>query len=196
MPPLLFSFMSSFFSSSLLFLFPFLSLLWFSALSDTKETLTLVSSPNDGGETSAAIPYWWRVTTQIWVVLLISWIKFPKLHGGETSGSVAKCRLFSQANLLISSKTVIFKIKRDLFVATNKIKLRYVLVLAILSRAIMGAFLPITQQEELMRCRAMATEWGNKNQSLSYQGKFDWHFDQRRGNLVWVSGEFELSASS
>ena len=94
-------------------------------------------------------------------------------HGGETSGSVAKCRLFSQANLLISSKTVIFKIKRDLFVAPNKIKLRYVLVLAILSRALMGAYLPITQQEELMRCRAMATEWGNKNQSLSYQGKFD-----------------------
>ena len=36
------------FSSSLLFSFPLLSLLWFSALSDTKETLTLVSSPNDG----------------------------------------------------------------------------------------------------------------------------------------------------
>ena len=44
-----------------------------------------------------------------------------------------------------------FHQKRNLFVAPNKIKLRYVLVLAILSRAIMGAFLPITQEEELMR---------------------------------------------
>ena len=28
---------------------------------------------NDVWETSAEIPYWWRVTTQIWVVLLIGW---------------------------------------------------------------------------------------------------------------------------
>ena len=34
-------------------------------------TLPLVSPPNDVWETSAEIPYWWRVTTQIWVVLLI-----------------------------------------------------------------------------------------------------------------------------
>ena len=31
----------------------------------------LVSPPNDVWETSAEIPYWWRVTTQIWVVHLI-----------------------------------------------------------------------------------------------------------------------------
>ena len=49
--------------------------------------------------------------TQIWVVLLIGWIKFPTQHDqygisalvsqmsfdGETSGSIAKHRLFSQA---------------------------------------------------------------------------------------------------
>ena len=34
-------------------------------------TLPLVSSPNDNWETSADIPYWSRVTTQIWAVLLI-----------------------------------------------------------------------------------------------------------------------------
>ena len=34
-------------------------------------TLPLVSPPNDVWETSAKIPYWWRVTTQISVVLLI-----------------------------------------------------------------------------------------------------------------------------
>ena len=36
-------------------------------------TLPLVSPPNDVWETSADIPYWWYVTTQIWVVLLIGW---------------------------------------------------------------------------------------------------------------------------
>ena len=73
----------------------------------------------------AEIPYWWRVTTQIWVVLLIGraawefdsanqkhypdlgsdassvWISAlvsPTSFGGETSGGVAKCRLFSQAS--------------------------------------------------------------------------------------------------
>ena len=34
-------------------------------------TPPLVSRPNDVRETSAEIPYWWRVTTQIWVVFLI-----------------------------------------------------------------------------------------------------------------------------
>ena len=29
---------------------------------------------------NAKIPYWWRVTTQIWVVLLIGWSKFPCWH--------------------------------------------------------------------------------------------------------------------
>ena len=33
--------------------------------------LLLVSPPNDVWETSAEIPYWWCVITQIWVVLLI-----------------------------------------------------------------------------------------------------------------------------
>ena len=32
---------------------------------------SLVSSRNDAWETSTTIPYWWRVTSQIWVVLLI-----------------------------------------------------------------------------------------------------------------------------
>ena len=34
-------------------------------------TPTTVSRRNDVWETSADIPYWWRVTTQIWVVFLI-----------------------------------------------------------------------------------------------------------------------------
>ena len=38
----------------------------------------LVSPWNDVWDRSAEIPYWWRVTTQIWVVLLIGWSKFPR----------------------------------------------------------------------------------------------------------------------
>ena len=30
---------------------------------------------------AVVIPCWWRVTNQIWVVLLIGWIKFPTWHG-------------------------------------------------------------------------------------------------------------------
>ena len=84
-------------------------------------TLPLVSPSNDVWETSAEIPYWCRVTTQIWVVLLsgfaawemwfnqsealprsrhqygISALVSQTSFGGETSGSVAKFRLFSQA---------------------------------------------------------------------------------------------------
>ena len=36
---------------------------------------------NDVWETSAETPYWWSVTTQIWVVLLIGWNKFPTIPG-------------------------------------------------------------------------------------------------------------------
>ena len=62
--------------------------------------LPLVFPPNDAWETSEEIPYWWRVTTQIWVVTrqqLISALVSQTSFGGETSGRVAKCRLFSQA---------------------------------------------------------------------------------------------------
>ena len=90
-------------------------------------TLPLVSPPNDVWEKSAEIPYWWLVTIQIWVVLWLVESNFPRgtinqehyldlgserhqygiptlvsqtSFGGETSGSVAKCRLFSQANII------------------------------------------------------------------------------------------------
>ena len=39
----------------------------------------------------------------------------------------------------------------------------------------------------------MASEWGYKNQNSSYQGNFQWNFDQGKGNLVWVSEELGLS---
>ena len=99
-------------------------------------TPPLVSPRNDVWETSAEIPYWRRVTTQIWVVLLTGWSKFPKPQAvrpirsttqywvvtshqygisalvsqmsfrGETSGGVVKCRLFSQARLGTELKPV------------------------------------------------------------------------------------------
>ena len=66
--------------------------------------------PHMTSETSAEIPYWWCVTTQIWVVLLIGcvaweiwfnqWEALPRSgsFGGETSGSIAKCQLFNSGN--------------------------------------------------------------------------------------------------
>ena len=74
--------------------------------------LPLVSLPNDIWEMSAEILYWWSVTTQIWVVALhqyrISTLISPTSIGGETSGSVVKCRLFSQANRQPIQNTTIF----------------------------------------------------------------------------------------
>ena len=61
----------------------------------------LVSPQNDVWETTAEIPYWWRITTQIWVVLLIGWSKFwtnqthyPDL-GGDASSVWNFCSRFS-----------------------------------------------------------------------------------------------------
>ena len=61
--------------------------MWLLAWEKTRHlaTLPLVSPPNDvkkprNQETGVEIPYWWRVTTQIWVVPLSGWIKFPTWH--------------------------------------------------------------------------------------------------------------------
>ena len=60
-------------------------------------TPPLVSPRNDVWE----IQYWWRVTTQIWVVTCYQYgISAPVSQtsfGGETSGNVPKSRLFSHA---------------------------------------------------------------------------------------------------
>ena len=84
----------------------------------------LVSSWNDVWEARTEIPYWWRVTTQIWVMLLTGWSKnfprcttnqkhYPDLGSDassvwnfgarfeEASGCFAKCGLFSQARLVV-----------------------------------------------------------------------------------------------
>ena len=82
--------------------------------------------------TRTEIPYWWRVTAQVWLVLLIGWSKFSdnqtqnpdmgktwvvshhqygisalifqaSFHG-DTSGGVARCRLFSQVVILVLPK--------------------------------------------------------------------------------------------
>ena len=39
----------------------------------------------------------------------------------------------------------------------------------------------------------IASEWSYKNQNSSYWGRFQWNFDQGKGNLVRVSGKVELS---
>ena len=88
-------------------------------------TPPLVSQRNDVWEISTEIPCWWRVSTQMQVLLLIGWSKFPTRYDqsettqiwvvirhqygisapvsqtsfrGETSGGIGKCRLFSQAS--------------------------------------------------------------------------------------------------
>ena len=65
-------------------------------------TTAFATKINDVWETSAEIPYWWRVTTQIWVVMHhqygISALVSQTSFGGETIGSVAKCWLFFKAN--------------------------------------------------------------------------------------------------
>ena len=92
------------------------------------------SLQNDEG-TSAEIPYWWRVATQNWVVLLIGWSHFStnQVLGSDASSGwnfcarfsdvisqgnqwcVANCRLFSQAKVFpLSSKTNIYRFQRDL----------------------------------------------------------------------------------
>ena len=89
-------------------------------------TTSVVFPRNNVWEMSAETPYWWRVTTQIWVVLPdlscrvrnllqpirsitqiwvvalhqygISALISQTLFRAETTGNVAKCRLFSQAS--------------------------------------------------------------------------------------------------
>ena len=54
-----------------------------------------VSLRNDVRETRAEISYWWRVNTQIWVVLLSGWSKFLSWHDQSEAqphlGSDASC---------------------------------------------------------------------------------------------------------
>ena len=52
-------------------------------------------------------------------------------------------------------------------------------------------------------CRNPVTRTLKGNQKMfelagnsSYRGKFQWNFDQGKGNLVWVNREFKLSISS
>ena len=71
--------------------------------------------------------------------------------------------------------------KLDPFVTPIKNQIAVVLGLVVL---------PIIQQEELLNKMAKKLEWCHRT---SYRGKFQWKFYQGKGNLVLVSGEFELS---
>ena len=77
----------------------------------------LISPPNGVWSTSAEIPYWWRGTTQIWVVTRhqyrISALVSQTSFCGETSGGAPRnvgCFLKLSANLLASffSKILFF----------------------------------------------------------------------------------------
>ena len=93
-----------------------------------------ISPQNDVWETSAEIPYWWRVTTQIRVLLLIGcatceicfnqsralphWVVTHHQYGisalvsqtsfhGETVGGIMKCHLFSQATVMAENLVIL-----------------------------------------------------------------------------------------
>ena len=102
------------------------------------ETLPLVSPPNDVWETNAEIPYWWRVTTQIWVVPLIGraawkiWFNqseaLPRsealwcYHPNETSSAVpwhGTVGLVCQSNVLVSGwNPLVWPFKPNFFSST------------------------------------------------------------------------------
>ena len=54
---------------------------------------------NDIWETRAEIPYWWQVTTQIWVVLLVGWSKFSA-NQNTTQISVVRCHQYGISALV------------------------------------------------------------------------------------------------
>ena len=72
----------------------------------------LVSSPKDVCGTSAEISYWWRVTTQIWIVLLIGWSKFPTPRdqdlGSDTSSVSNPQMLFTRKSVMVSPSVSCF----------------------------------------------------------------------------------------
>ena len=62
---------------------------------------------------STEIPYWWSVTTQIWVVLLIGWSKFPTRHenvGSYSQGSTTVKR-FPGGYIMQQEKSIIMHYK-------------------------------------------------------------------------------------
>ena len=94
----------------------------------------MISPRNDVWETSAEIPYWWRVTTQIRVLLLIGcatceicfnqsralphWVVTHHQYGisalvsqtsfhRETVGGIVKCHLFSQATVMAENLVIL-----------------------------------------------------------------------------------------
>ena len=62
------------------------------------ETPPVVSPRNNVWEMSAEIPYWWCVTTPIWLVVLIGWSRFPTRH----DQSEQLRRSFPDPSLLLS----------------------------------------------------------------------------------------------
>ena len=68
----------------------------------------------------------------------------------------------------------IFMIKRDLFVAPSKNKLLFIIGFSV--------FTDYTTRS----ANGMSSEWSYKNQNSSNRGKFQWTFDQGKGNFVRV----------
>ena len=83
---------------------------------------TLVSRWSEVWETTAEISYWWRMNTQIWVVLSISWSKFT---GGDSSNKGCfgrKTNLFPKSGDFAGNRETgeIFREIWDIFGTLNK----------------------------------------------------------------------------
>ena len=74
------------------------------------ETPSLVSPRNDVWETSAEIPYWWRVSSQTCVVRLISWKFVPtnQKHYPDLGGDASSVWNFFTRHSDVSSVVAVF----------------------------------------------------------------------------------------
>ena len=59
---------------------------------------TTVFPRNDVWQTREEIPYWWRYTTRIWVVLLIGWSKFLTWRDQSVLACVASISVWFRSN--------------------------------------------------------------------------------------------------
>ena len=121
-------------------------------------TPQLVSPWNDVWETSAEIPYWWRITTQIWVVLLrVAWESwFTQSEAPPRSGY---CRVISMEFLcsflrrhfagkpVVPSRTVGCFLRLVIYTVIKqrkKRRLKAIKYYSVLKKIFNGALIPIT----------------------------------------------------
>ena len=147
-----------------------------------------VSTWNDVWERSAKTPYWWRVTTQIWVGLLIGWGKnfksssFLRRHlPGKPlveSRNVCFLRLMENWSTHIYTRFQInFNIFCNLHIICNSHK-------SVSSFCEENNFKPCLTKQ-LLNVFKLWCEWGI---SLTNKASSDWYSDEYPREYVWIRG--------